>query len=676
MSGEIFHPMENPEDVETKKWNPLQCPLCNEPYEDPCILTCFHSFCERCLRGRAADAKMTCPICGTATQLKDGACLPSRDLLLKFMVESSTDDKAPCANCDSSDSSESSGMFFCNTCCQPLCSKCRDDTHRARMFAAHDVVLMTKRTRDVHKRCALHGEPYIMFSMEKKIMLCINCFRDMRIESRTHCVDLETAYNQSCKKLEHSVQAVRDLQHSVRDGILLVRALLEEIRSNGEKERKSLLELYTAVIQKMEQTKDMLVEEVDSQYREKEVTFKRQLKTLTTLLPTLHVHLVMSLAFSSSTNKFEFLDLAYVMMDRLKSIVQRQHPLHPTQSGQIDTGHKTQFAKSLEPLLFGPQQHRNSVPAVSSSSNRVELTGGVSTSSSVSSTSVTAPVTNMSPVTARRSNGLNGVKVKFIDAKGPFADHCVDFETAHRDLIQRFEKMKVGCQEMQRDVTMRRCLAKKDEIIQLQQRIEVLQSQLESHYTTLDGKNPALEKHWEESLQRIANEQDLYQAQLQDVVRLKQESERLRVITSQLTSFVSSIAAVTERLSPKLNLSCMSSEQDNQIMALLEEINAVHPDSQQRVDAIRGAEEERQTKSANRTNPLDSELIKTKGLLKAPSARDRRDSSGGGKKDNSAQPSAKKDNSSSATAVEETPALVVSVCPGSVVELDGTVAAQ
>ena len=42
-----------------------------------------------------------------------------------------------------------------------------------------------------------------------------------------------------------------------------------------------------------------------------------------------------------------------------------------------------------------------------------------------------------------------------------------------------------------------------------------------------------------------------FTAQLQDVSRLKQESERLRVITSQLTSFVSSIAAVTERLAPK-----------------------------------------------------------------------------------------------------------------------------
>lgn len=41
-----------------------------------------------------------------------------------------------------------------------------------------------------------------------------------------------------------------------------------------------------------------------------------------------------------------------------------------------------------------------------------------------------------------------------------------------------------------------------------------------------------------------------------------------------------------------------------------------------RVDAIRIAEEERETLTAvNRVNPLDEELIKTKGLLRAPSAR-------------------------------------------------------
>ena len=44
-----------------------------------------------------------------------------------------------------------------------------------------------------------------------------------------------------------------------------------------------------------------------------------------------------------------------------------------------------------------------------------------------------------------------------------------------------------------------------------------------------------------------------------------------------------------------------------------------------RVDAIRTAQEERDIKTANRTNPLDDELIKTKGLLKAPVRKDCKD---------------------------------------------------
>ena len=38
-------------------------------------------------------------------------------------------------------------------------------------------------------------------------------------------------------------------------------------------------------------------------------------------------------------------------MDRLKSIVQKKHPIHPTQSGQIDSAYKTEFFK-LEAFVF------------------------------------------------------------------------------------------------------------------------------------------------------------------------------------------------------------------------------------------------------------------------------------------------------------------------------------
>lgn len=44
-------------------------------------------------------------------------------------------------------------MFFCNTCDQPLCEACREDTHKAKMFAKHDIVVLSKRTKEIHREC-------------------------------------------------------------------------------------------------------------------------------------------------------------------------------------------------------------------------------------------------------------------------------------------------------------------------------------------------------------------------------------------------------------------------------------------------------------------------------------------------------------------------------------------
>ncbi|XP_041377186.1 RING finger protein 207-like [Gigantopelta aegis] len=629
MSGEIFQPMETLEDLDLSKRNPLLCYLCNEQYDDPCILGCFHSYCSRCLRGRASDGKMACPLCSSMTVLKEGLSLPPSDRLLKFMVESSLDEKAQCANCDR----DCGHMFFCNTCSQPLCLTCRDETHSAKMFAAHDVVLLSKRTKDIHKQCSLHGEPYIMFSAEKKIMLCINCFRDMRIESRAHCVDLETAYNQSCRKLEQSVQTIRDLQNSTREGILLLKALLDEIHVNSEKEREAILQLYDSMQEKITECKQSLLEEVDNQYKAKQSLFKAQLTDLMSLLPTIHVHLVTAAAFSSSANKFEFLDMSYAMMERLKSIVHRQHPLHPFHSSQINTDFKGQFAKSLDQLLF----HGRLSAAISSNSSMQRNGNGVTPPPSISRLDLSKsgnPGFKMSPNNSRRASG-SATKIKFIDAKGVFAEHCVEFETSHREMLQRLEKLKSDVQELQRDLTLRRCLTRKSAIPNLKELISTIEQQLEVHRDTIEQKQPALEKHWEESVQRMTNENELYQAQINDVHRLQQETQHLKLIASQLSSFVDTISLVTERLAPKVGQIAGNMEHDNQMQSLMEEINAVQPDSQQRVDAIQTVEVVREEKSANRKNPLDEELIKTKGLLKATPVR--KDGSLLSKQDNSVE---------------------------------------
>lgn len=42
----------------------------------------------------------------------------------------------------------------------------------------------------------------MMYSVSQKLMLCVNCFRDMPTESRQQCIDVDTAYTQAIMKLE------------------------------------------------------------------------------------------------------------------------------------------------------------------------------------------------------------------------------------------------------------------------------------------------------------------------------------------------------------------------------------------------------------------------------------------------------------------------------------------
>lgn len=43
--------------------NPLLCLICNNVYSDPRLLSCYHSFCAKCLPGRLGG-KIVCPMCG------------------------------------------------------------------------------------------------------------------------------------------------------------------------------------------------------------------------------------------------------------------------------------------------------------------------------------------------------------------------------------------------------------------------------------------------------------------------------------------------------------------------------------------------------------------------------------------------------------------------------------
>ncbi|XP_074748808.1 RING finger protein 207 isoform X1 [Strix uralensis] len=561
MAGGIFSLLGSCSELEKANCHPLVCLLCHEPYQHPCLLDCYHNFCASCLRGRASDGRLCCPLCGHPSVVRGGTGLPPVDRLLQFLVDSSADSEedAQCANCDRRCAKgELDTMYFCNTCGQPLCAPCREETHRAKMFARHEIVSLSKRTKDIHKKCSLHEEPYIMFSTEKKSMLCINCFRDMQGESRAHCIDIETAYMQGCQRLDQAVMAVKELQTSTREAIVLLKAMIEEVRNSASEEEAAINSLFGCMQKQLSDRKKTLLKAVQSQHEEKEKAFKEQLAHLASLLPTLQVHLVTCSAFLSSANKAEFLDLGYQLMERLQRIVKLPHRLRPAQTSKINSEYRAEFARCLEPLLM--LSPRRSVvgsaggigPGITGT-NMLPV-GQCSKTLMVPTCPPTGDKTSAGPL-VRKPTMHRYISTKVLLAEGretPFAEHCRNYESTYRTLQLEIQGLKDQVQELHRDLTKHHSLIKTEIMSEILQKSLQMDVQIAAHYSAVEMMRSVFEEIWEETYQRVANEQEIYEAQLHDLLQLRQENSCLTTITKQIAPYVRSIAKVKERLEPRL----------------------------------------------------------------------------------------------------------------------------
>ncbi|XP_066527288.1 RING finger protein 207 [Hoplias malabaricus] len=549
MAGLSLSPLEELWAPDCASLHPLVCHLCQGQYRQPCLLDCYHIFCASCLHGRASENRLICPLCGYPSLVKGTNCLPPEDCLLKFLVENSTDSVVQCANCDlECDTKDARGMFYCNTCSQPLCGPCKEITHKARMFSGHEIVTLSKRAKEAHRKCPLHDELYIMFSTEKKSMLCIKCFRDMQVESRMHCIDLETAYAQGCEILDHGVLAVKELQTSAREAIILLKAMLREVCANVEEEESAICGLFNSMQEKLTERKRILLKAAQSQHEEKEKALKEQLSHLAALLPTLQVLLVTCSAFLSSANKYEFLAMGYQLMERLCRIVKLPHRLRPTQSSKINTDFRAEFARCLEPLLLLGQRGHGSVSGGVTGSNLVQC------SWSMSCRSPSFSEMPQDPCLGRRPTAHRYICTKVLLAEGgdtPFTQHCRNYENSYQNLQTEIQKLKDQVQEMHRDLTKHHSLVNTDTMEEILERSLLIDQEITAQYSSVQTLRAMFEEIWEETFQRISNEQEIYEAQLHDLLQLKQENSYLTTIARQIGPYILSIAKVKERLEPR-----------------------------------------------------------------------------------------------------------------------------
>lgn len=192
-----------------------------------------------------------------------------------------------------------------------------------------------------------------MYSPLQHSMLCVNCFRDQPNEIRAQCVDIDTAHAQAAKRLERGQNAIMDLQTSVRDGIISLKNLMDELRRNMDSEKHTINSFCQGMQEAMAKTHAAMIMEVQRQYESKERVFRSQLLVLGTVMPVLQLHLVLCTTFVSAANKYQFLELCPSLIERLVAVGQLSQPVRGLQSSSIKTNYRSEFAQCLEPWI-GP----------------------------------------------------------------------------------------------------------------------------------------------------------------------------------------------------------------------------------------------------------------------------------------------------------------------------------
>ncbi|XP_078619302.1 protein meiotic P26-like [Branchiostoma floridae x Branchiostoma japonicum] len=226
----------------------LECTICLEPFKDPKILPCLHTFCKGCLEkfvGEGKD-KFPCPTCRTETVLPEGGVtglknnffvLSSRDTVQahKSLV-SKEDDKVHCDNCE-----EHVANHGCVVCEEFLCEECTLAHRRGKRTRDHEIIgvvelkeMLITKTSSVKSKslpmCPKHDDEKLKFYCETcQHPICRDC----------------TVLQHKDHKYGYLADIVSDVRANIKARLEAARPKVEEYRDVASVTAKKQKELDT-----------------------------------------------------------------------------------------------------------------------------------------------------------------------------------------------------------------------------------------------------------------------------------------------------------------------------------------------------------------------------------------------------------------------------------------------
>ncbi|XP_061584332.1 E3 ubiquitin-protein ligase TRIM35-like [Cololabis saira] len=213
----------------------LSCPVCQDIFKDPVVLSCSHSFCRACLQSWWAEKETRpCPCCQRRSSRTD----PPRNLALKNLCEA----------------------FL------------RDGERRAAAGSEH--------------MCSLHGEKLKIFCLDHQEPVCVVC-RDSRTHSNHRFRPIDEAAQDLRRGLQRGLTPLREklmlFQQVTEDCLLTADYLQVQARDTEEEIRQEFQMLH----QFLEEEEKARVEALREEEEQKSWLVKEKVEALTQDMDTL-----------------------------------------------------------------------------------------------------------------------------------------------------------------------------------------------------------------------------------------------------------------------------------------------------------------------------------------------------------------------------------------------------
>ncbi|CAH1250620.1 TRIM56 [Branchiostoma lanceolatum] len=265
----------------------LECTICLEPFKDPKVLPCLHTFCEDCLKKFIAQDKVKnkfqCPTCRTETVLpKGGVASFKNNFFVKTLSDtvqaqtslvSKEDDNVQCNVCE-----EEVASRGCIPCEEFLCDECACAHHRAKRTRGHELIAVVElREQLITKTGSLKSKslPFCPKHDDEKL--------------KFYCETCKHPICRDCWVLQHKdhnygylADAVVSVRAEIRDKLKAAQLKMAEYRDKASTVVKKQAELDTRS-KKAEDDIDAAAEEKIKQcVRSKQTELKEKLASITT----------------------------------------------------------------------------------------------------------------------------------------------------------------------------------------------------------------------------------------------------------------------------------------------------------------------------------------------------------------------------------------------------------